>query len=42
MNKEELPKRSQNLMIYRVGLGVNKDKNVGAENTYEGFVSLRI
>jgi len=38
--QEELPDRSYDLMIYRAGLGVNKNKMVGAENTYESFVSF--
>lgn len=38
--QEELPKRKHNLLLYRVGLGVNKDKNIGAENRYESFVSF--
>ena len=27
-------------MLYRLGLGVNKDKTVGAQNIYEGFTSF--
>lgn len=38
--QEELPKRKHDLVVYRVGLGVNKDKNIGAENRYESFVSF--
>ena len=38
--QEELPNRKHDLVVYRVGLGVNKDKNIGAENTYESFVSF--
>lgn len=38
--QEELPNRSHDVMIYRSGLGVNKDKTIGAQNTYEGFVSF--
>ena len=37
---EELQKRKHDLAVYRVGLGVNKDKNIGAENIYESFVSF--
>ena len=37
---EELPGRKHDLVIYRVGLGVNKDKTIGAENVYESFVSF--
>lgn len=38
--QEELPKRKHDLVLYRVGLGVNKDKSIGAENIYESFVSF--
>lgn len=38
--QEELPSRTHDLAIYRVGLGVNKNKTIGAENTYESFVSF--
>ena len=38
--QEELPKIKHDLVVYRVGLGVNKDKNIGAENRYESFVSF--
>lgn len=38
--QEELPNRKHDLVLYRVGLGVNKDKKIGAENIYEGFVSF--
>ena len=38
--QEELPNRKYDLVLYRVGLGVNKDKNVGADNIYESFVSF--
>jgi len=38
--QEELPNRKHDLVVYRVGLGVNKFKNIGAENTYESFVSF--
>lgn len=38
--QEELPDRSYDLMIYRAGLGVNKNKTIGAQNTYESFVSF--
>lgn len=38
--QEELPKRKHDLLLYRVGLGVNKDKNIGADNRYESFVSF--
>jgi len=38
--QEELPKRKHDLLLHRVGLGVNKDKNIGAENRYESFVSF--
>lgn len=38
--QEELPNRSCDLMIYRAGLGVNKNKTIGAQNTYESFVSF--
>lgn len=38
--QEELPKRKHDLVLYRVGLGVNKDKNIGADNIYESFVSF--
>lgn len=38
--QEELPDREHDLVVYRVGLGVNKDKNIGAENIYESFVSF--
>ena len=38
--QEELPKRSCNIMIYRAGFGVNKNKTVGAQNTYDSFVSF--
>ena len=37
---EELPDRSHDIMIYRAGLGVNKNKTIGAQNTYESFVSF--
>lgn len=38
--QEKLPPRKYDLMIYRLGLGVNKDKTVGAQNIYEGFTSF--
>lgn len=38
--QEELPTRSLDVMIYRAGLGVNKNKTVGAQNTYDSFVSF--
>ena len=38
--QEELPNRKYDLLLYRVGLGVKKDKNIGAENRYESFVSF--
>ncbi len=38
--QEELPNRKHDLVVYRIGLGVNKDKSIGAENIYEGFVSF--
>jgi len=38
--QEELPNRKHDLVLYRVGLGVNKDKNIGADNVYESFVSF--
>lgn len=38
--QEELPNRTHDLVLYRVGLGVNKAKNIGAENIYESFVSF--
>lgn len=38
--QEELPNRSYDLMIYRAGLGVNKNKAIGAQNSYESFVSF--
>lgn len=38
--QEELPNRTYDLMIYRAGLGVNKDKTLGARNVYESFVSF--
>ncbi len=38
--QEELPKRKHDLVVYRIGLGVNKNKNIGAENRYESFVSF--
>ena len=38
--QEELPNRSYDLMIYRAGLGVNKNKTIGAQNSYESFVSF--
>ena len=38
--QEELPHRSFNIMIYRAGQGVNKNKTVGAQNTYDSFVSF--
>lgn len=38
--QEELPNRNHDLMIYRMGLGVNKDKTIGAQNLYESFVSF--
>lgn len=37
---EESPKRKQDLAVYRVGLCVNKDKRIGAENVYESFASF--
>ena len=39
-SQEELPDRTHDLLLYRVGLGVNKNKNIGAENIYESFVSF--
>ena len=38
--QEKLPKRKYNLMLYRVGLDINKNKNIGSENKYENFVSF--
>lgn len=38
--QEKLPPRKYDLMLYRLGLGVNKDKTVGAQNIYEGFTSF--
>ena len=38
--QEEMPTRKHDLAIYRVGLGVGKDKTIGAKNTYESFVSF--
>lgn len=38
--QEEMPTRKYDLAIYRVGLGVEKDKTIGAKNTYESFVSF--
>lgn len=38
--QEELPNRKHDLVVYRIGLGVNKDKSIGAENIYENFVSF--
>ena len=38
--QEELPNRSHDLMIYRAGLGINKNKTVGGQNSYESFVSF--
>lgn len=38
--QEELPDRSYDLMIYRAGLGVNKNKTIGSQNSYESFVSF--
>lgn len=38
--QEELPNRKYDILLYRVGLGVNKDKNIGAKNRYESFVSF--
>ena len=38
--QEQLPNRKYDLVLYRVGLGVNKDISIGADNTYESFVSF--
>lgn len=38
--EEILPIRNFDLMIYRMGLGVNKNKTVGSQNSYESFVSF--
>lgn len=38
--QEEMPTRKYDLVIYRVGLGVEKDKTIGVKNIYESFVSF--